>query len=269
MFLGGLTFGECARICPAIETLSPPLPPGTDRGCVVFWRFTCAMPMTPGFGPGSFPAPLEGRGIREIRSPEADPFTIASHVIHQHAVRRTSESVSIDIAEVFSELRNPASDEPPEQAAHAQQIDELEHMLALLPARVATALVLHRVAGYSVQEVGDELGDRARPRKSIWPEQSNTQKFAGRREHQKTMRIRYTNGKTQTAVVAEASEWFIEFRAGDVNGAARLRFIEWLRRSPEHIQAYLEVSGAWSGLPSSDPDGRLDRVPDCPRPKRI
>jgi RNA polymerase sigma-70 factor (ECF subfamily) len=79
-------------------------------------------------------------------------------VIHQHAVRRTSEAVSIDIAEVFSELRTSACDDPPEQVAHAQQIDELERILADLPARVATALVLHRVAGYSVQEVGDELG---------------------------------------------------------------------------------------------------------------
>ena len=72
------------------------------------------------------------------------------------------------------------------------------------------------------------------------------------------MKIRYSNGKTHAAVVAEASAWFIDFRAGDVNGEARLRFIEWLRRSPEHIQAYLEVSGAWSELPSSDPDGRFD-----------
>jgi transmembrane sensor len=72
------------------------------------------------------------------------------------------------------------------------------------------------------------------------------------------MRIRYSNGKTHAAVVAEASEWFIDFRAGDVNGEARLRFIEWLRRSPEHIQAYLEVSGVWSELPSSDPGGRFD-----------
>ena len=72
------------------------------------------------------------------------------------------------------------------------------------------------------------------------------------------MRIRYSNGKIHTAVVAEASEWFIEFRAGDVNGEARLRFMEWLRRSPEHIQAYLEVSGAWSELPRSDPDGNFD-----------
>jgi transmembrane sensor len=72
------------------------------------------------------------------------------------------------------------------------------------------------------------------------------------------MRIKYSNGKTHTAIVAEASEWFINFRAGDVDAEARSRFIEWLRRSPEHIQAYLEVSGVWSELPSSDPEGRFD-----------
>src|SRR5271154_7045695 len=72
------------------------------------------------------------------------------------------------------------------------------------------------------------------------------------------MRIRYSNGKTHAAVVAEASEWFIEFRAGDVNGEKRLQFIDWLRRSPEHIQAYLEVSGVWSELPRRDPESRFD-----------
>ena len=101
---------------------------------------------------------LRVEGYESIRSPEAYLFTIASHVIHQDAVRRSSEPTSVDIAEVFSELRTPASDDPPDQAAHAQQLDELERILAYLPARVATALVLHRVAGYSVQEVADELG---------------------------------------------------------------------------------------------------------------
>jgi len=101
---------------------------------------------------------LRVEGYESIRSPEAYLFTIASHVIHQHAVRRSSEPVAVDIAEVFSELRTSASDDPPDQAAHAQQLDELERILAHLPVRVATALVLHRVAGYSVQEVGDQLG---------------------------------------------------------------------------------------------------------------
>ena len=101
---------------------------------------------------------LRVEGYESIRSPEAYLFTIASHVIQQHAARRSSESVSVDTTEVFSELRTSASDDPPDQVAHAQQIDELERILAHLPVRVATALVLHRVAGYSVQEVGDELG---------------------------------------------------------------------------------------------------------------
>jgi len=101
---------------------------------------------------------LRVEGYESIRSPEAYLFTIASHVVHQHAVRRSSEPVSVDIAEVFSELTTAPSDDPPDQAVHAQQIDELERILDHLPVRVATALVLHRVAGYSVQEVGDQLG---------------------------------------------------------------------------------------------------------------
>jgi transmembrane sensor len=72
------------------------------------------------------------------------------------------------------------------------------------------------------------------------------------------MRIRPLNPKTRSTIVAEASAWFIEFRAGDVTGDARVQFIEWLRRSPEHIQAYLEVSGAWAELPASDPTRKID-----------
>jgi RNA polymerase sigma factor (sigma-70 family) len=101
---------------------------------------------------------LRVEGYESIRSPEAYLFTIASHVIHQHAARRSSEPISVDIAEVFSELRTTSSDDPPDQVAQAQRLEELERVLARLPSRVATALVLHRIQGYSVQEVGDELG---------------------------------------------------------------------------------------------------------------
>jgi transmembrane sensor len=72
------------------------------------------------------------------------------------------------------------------------------------------------------------------------------------------MRIGTLSGKTHPAAIAEASAWFIEFRAGDVNGEARGRFIEWLRRSPEHIQAYLEISAMWAEFPTSDPEHKID-----------
>ncbi|MEJ1964644.1 MAG: FecR domain-containing protein [Gammaproteobacteria bacterium] len=60
----------------------------------------------------------------------------------------------------------------------------------------------------------------------------------------------------QTA--AEASEWFVRFRFDDIDAAARERFGEWLRRSPEHIQAYLEIAGTWAELPTGDPAGQID-----------
>src|SRR5258707_6077383 len=72
------------------------------------------------------------------------------------------------------------------------------------------------------------------------------------------MKVGISNGRAHPAIIAEASSWFIEFRAGDVDGDARARFIEWLRRSPEHIHAYLEIAGVWAELPTSDPEGKID-----------
>ena len=66
---------------------------------------------------------------------------------------------------------------------------------------------------------------------------------------------------TKTAapgIIAEASAWFIEFRTGEVHGSDRARFDEWLRRSPEHVQAYLVIAAGWAELPTSDPDQWLD-----------
>jgi transmembrane sensor len=72
------------------------------------------------------------------------------------------------------------------------------------------------------------------------------------------MRTAPSSNKPHAAIIAEASAWFVEFRAEDVASDARSRFIDWLRRSPEHIQAYLEVSGAWCELPGVDPEHKID-----------
>ena len=72
------------------------------------------------------------------------------------------------------------------------------------------------------------------------------------------MKIGPSGVKPHAAVVSEAAAWFIEFRAGDIEGDARERFVAWLRRSPEHIQAYLEVASSWAELPTDDPDHKID-----------
>ena len=72
------------------------------------------------------------------------------------------------------------------------------------------------------------------------------------------MNIRSPKNRTVDLVAAEASAWFVEFRTGEMTAGERTRFYEWLRRSPEHIQAYLEVAEGWAELPTSDPEHRLD-----------
>lgn len=54
-------------------------------------------------------------------------------------------------------------------------------------------------------------------------------------------------------IYAEAAEWCVEFRAGDVDAAGRVKFVAWLRTSPEHMRAYLELAAIWNEGPRLDP----------------
>ena len=49
-------------------------------------------------------------------------------------------------------------------------------------------------------------------------------------------------------MVGEASQWFVEFRLGDLDGQSREKFVEWLRASPLHIRAYLEVARTYTDM---------------------
>ncbi len=93
-----------------------------------------------------------------IRNPEAYLFTVASHVIHQHTLRRSSEPISVEITEALAELQAPDNDDPTWRAESAQRIEAFEETIGQLPPRVAAALVLQRIGGYTVQEIADRLG---------------------------------------------------------------------------------------------------------------
>ena len=93
-----------------------------------------------------------------IRNPEAYLFTVASHVIHQHALSQSTDPVFVDVTDVVSELTVEPGEDPAVRTDNAQRVQHLERMLNQLPPRTAAALVMHRVAGYTVQEIADQLG---------------------------------------------------------------------------------------------------------------
>jgi transmembrane sensor len=72
------------------------------------------------------------------------------------------------------------------------------------------------------------------------------------------MRTKTPTPALNRQILDEASEWFVDFRVGDVDTAARERFDEWLRRSPEHIRAYWEIAKTYVELPAAPAPGKLD-----------
>ena len=46
-------------------------------------------------------------------------------------------------------------------------------------------------------------------------------------------------------ILDEACAWFVEFNEGEVSIESREGFAVWLKASPEHVRAYLEILPAW------------------------
>ena len=69
---------------------------------------------------------------------------------------------------------------------------------------------------------------------------------------------RHGRSKLNTQIYEEACEWFVELRAGDLDDSARREFDRWLRKSPEHLSAYLEIAAIWNEGPSLDPSAKWD-----------
>jgi RNA polymerase sigma factor (sigma-70 family) len=93
-----------------------------------------------------------------IRSPEAYLFTVASHVLHQHTLRQASTPASLDISSLFAELQLTSDDDPSVRADAQGRLEDVERVLALLPPKFSTTLLLHRFAGLSIEEIGQQLG---------------------------------------------------------------------------------------------------------------
>jgi transmembrane sensor len=57
-----------------------------------------------------------------------------------------------------------------------------------------------------------------------------------------------------TQIYEEASDWIVKNREGDLDTREKKRFDAWLRESPQHLRAYLEMSAVWEDVGSLDPD---------------
>jgi transmembrane sensor len=75
------------------------------------------------------------------------------------------------------------------------------------------------------------------------------------------MKTKQPKPKLNRQILDEASAWFVDFRVGDVDPMARERFDQWLRQSPEHIRAYMEIAKTYVELPALNSERKID-VPE-------
>jgi transmembrane sensor len=57
--------------------------------------------------------------------------------------------------------------------------------------------------------------------------------------------VRKFKTRVNQQIADEASAWWVDFSEGDVDAEGRVAFNRWLKTSPEHVRAYLEVSALW------------------------
>src|SRR5271170_7243657 len=67
---------------------------------------------------------------------------------------------------------------------------------------------------------------------------------------------RHARSKMNTQIYEEACTWFVESRTDDMDDAGRREFDRWLRKSPEHLSAYLEIAAIWHEGPQLDPHSK-------------
>ena len=59
-------------------------------------------------------------------------------------------------------------------------------------------------------------------------------------------------------IYEEASEWFVRMRDGEDDPSVQGALMDWLRRSPEHVSAYLDIAVIWMEAKNVQADSHLD-----------
>jgi RNA polymerase sigma-70 factor (ECF subfamily) len=92
-----------------------------------------------------------------IRNSQAYLYTIASHVLHQHALRRAAAGEATAVTDFALEIGRVDSD-PALQLELEQQFEQLGERLKQSSPKAYATFMLHRCHGLPLQEVSEQIG---------------------------------------------------------------------------------------------------------------
>jgi RNA polymerase sigma-70 factor (ECF subfamily) len=93
-----------------------------------------------------------------IRNPQAYLFTVASHVLYQHALRQSATLDSAGPIDFESRLHADLQADPAAEVETEQVLEELARSLQKLSPKAYATLVLNRCEGLTLEQIGERLG---------------------------------------------------------------------------------------------------------------
>ncbi len=93
-----------------------------------------------------------------IRSPEAYLFTVAQHVLQQHALSQSAISVSVELQGILDAGSGAIAADPLLEMDAQECLEQLQGALDLLAPKMRAAFLLHRRDGLSIGEIAERLG---------------------------------------------------------------------------------------------------------------
>lgn len=93
-----------------------------------------------------------------IRSPQAYLFTVASHVLREHALKKSARPELMDPLEVASHFQGGATADPADEIDVQQRLDQVDKDLTAISPRAYAILIMYRCEGMTLMEIGDRLG---------------------------------------------------------------------------------------------------------------
>lgn len=92
-----------------------------------------------------------------IRNPQAYVFTVASHVIHQHALRQSTTLDSVSPVDFEARLPDSQTD-PAAEVEMEQAFEALGRSLQQQSPKAYATLILSRCEGLPLKQIGERLG---------------------------------------------------------------------------------------------------------------
>ncbi len=93
-----------------------------------------------------------------IRNPQAYLFTVATHVLYQYRLQRSTRPEVMDPLDVASQFQTPTAPDPADELEIEQRLERLGHDLMALSPRAYATLVMYRCEGMTLMEIGERLG---------------------------------------------------------------------------------------------------------------